>query len=133
MASISNWIANTFYGADELQAESDRLDAERAKLNESQRSKYGDEWYQDTLNNDAAGSVNAAEQIGEEFTAPALQRNLEESTASASGWARSIIGAPLSFVFGSIPFLGWVVLAGVAFWWVGGPAWVRAWVARRSS
>jgi hypothetical protein len=130
--AFSDWIANTFYGAGDLQAESDRLDAERARLNESRRATYGDAWYQDTLNNDEAGRVDAAGQIGEEFTAEALQRNLEESTASASGWARSIIGAPLSFVFRSIPVLGWVVIAGLVFWWLGGPAWVRAWVARRS-
>jgi hypothetical protein len=130
--AFTDWIANTFYGADELQAESDQLDARRQALNESQRSKYGDEWYQDTLNNDEAGRVNAAAQIGEEFTAQALQENLAQSTDSAAGWARSIIGAPLSFVFRSIPFLGWVVIAGVVFWWVGGPAWLRAWVARRS-
>jgi hypothetical protein len=130
--AFTDWIANTFYGADELQSESDQLDARRQALNESQRSKYGDEWYQDTLNNDEAGRVNAAAQIGEEFTAQALQENLAQSTDSAAGWARSIIGAPLSFVFRSIPVLGWVVIAGLVFWWLGGPAWVRAWVARRS-
>jgi hypothetical protein len=85
------------------------------------------------LNNDAAGRVNATDEIGSEFSADSLQRNLEESTGTAAGWARSIIGAPLSFVFGAIPPLGWLLLAGVVFWWIGGPAWLRGILGRRAT
>jgi hypothetical protein len=131
--AFTDWLANTFYGADELQAESDRADAQRNQLNQAARSRYGDEWYRSTVNNDEAGRINAAGEIGSEFEPAALQKNLAESTDAAAGWARSVIGAPLSFIFKSIPPLGWLVLAGVAFWWLGGPVWVRAWIARRSS
>jgi hypothetical protein len=130
---FTDWVANTFYGADELTAESAALDERRNALNQKAAEKYGDEWYQDTLNNDAAGRVNATDEIGSEFSADSLQRNLEESTGTAAGWARSIIGAPLSFVFGAIPPLGWLLLAGVVFWWIGGPAWLRGILGRRAT
>ena len=130
---FGDWIANTFYGADELSAESAALDERRNALNQKAAEKYGEEWYQDTLNNDAAGRVNATEEIASEFSADSLQRNLAESTGTAAGWARSIIGAPLSFVFGAIPPLGWLVLAGVVFWWIGGPVWLRGILARRGT
>jgi hypothetical protein len=127
---LGDWIANTFYGADELSAESAALDERRNALNRKAAEKYGDEWYQDTLNNDAAGRVNATDEIGSEFSADSLQRNLAESTSAASGWARSLLDAPLSFLFGAIPPLGWLLLAGVVFWWVGGPVWLRGILGR---
>ena len=130
---FGDWIANTFYGADELTAESAALDERRRALNEQARNRYGDEWYQDTVNNDSRAVVDATSDIAEEFSSAALQRNLAESTSAASGWARSIISAPLSFVFGSIPLLGWLVIAGFVFWWIGGPAWLRGILARRSA
>lgn len=129
---FGDWIANTFYGADELSAESAALDERRNALNQKAAEKYGDEWYQDTLNNDAAGRVNATDEIGSEFSADSLQRNLAESTSAASDWARSLLDAPLSFLFGSIPPLGWLVLAGVVFWWIGGPVWLRGVLGRQA-
>lgn len=130
---FGDWIANTFYGADDLTAESAALDERRRVLNEQARTRYGDEWYQDTLQNDERGRVDATADIGGEFSADALKRNLSESTATASGWARALIDAPLSFLFGSIPPLGWLVLAGVVFWWVGGPVWLRGILGRRAT
>jgi len=133
--AFSDWIARTFYGADELQAESDRLDRRRQELNQSRSYRYGDDWYQDTLRNDSLSRIDAVGQIGAEFTAPALQRNLVESTVAASdsvrGWLNSVGNAPLSFVLRSIPWWGWVGLVGFVFWWAGGPMLVRGFLARR--
>lgn len=129
---LGEWIARTFYGADELQAESDQLDARRQEMNRIAASKYGDEWYQQTVANDAKSVVDAAGDIGSEFKADALKRNLVESTDTAAGWFRALLDAPLSFLFKSIPPLGWLVLVVVVFVWLGGPAWLRAQVARRS-
>ncbi len=130
---FGDWVASTFYGSDELTAESAELDARRNALNQRSRDRYGDAWYQDTLQNDERGRVDASSDIGSEFSAAALKRNLSDSTAAASGWARALIDAPLSFLFGSIPPLGWLVIAGVVFWWVGGPAWLRGILGRRAT
>lgn len=130
---LGDWIANTFYGADDLTAESAALDERRRVLNDQARTRYGDEWYQDTLQNDERGRVDATADIASEFSGDALARNLAESTTTASGWARALIDAPLSFVFGAIPPLGWLVLAGVVFWWLGGPVWLRGILGRKSA
>lgn len=132
---FADWIATTFYGADDLQRESDALDARRQALNQSRSYRYGDDWYHDTMRNDSLSRIDAVGQIGEEFTAPSLQRNLVDSTVSASdsvrGWLTSVGNAPLSFVVRSIPWWGWVGLAAFVFWWAGGPMLVRGLIARR--
>lgn len=110
------------------QAETDRADAERARLNADRALIYGPGWEAQVAANDSkdrADNGNYSDQVGAEYEPAALLENLKESTASAASVARGVIDAPLKFIFGSIPPLGWLVIAGVVFWWLGGPLWLR--------
>jgi hypothetical protein len=79
------------------------------------------------------GLVNAVFGRGDALSASA------SAGASGSPWVWVALaglvvgGAPLSFVFGAIPPLGWLVLVGFVFWWIGGPVWLRGILGRRAT
>lgn len=122
---LAELFAKYVYGTDSLQSESDRLDAARQTENLKDRERYGEEWYQQTLQNDQGSRIDANAEIAAEFKAPALLTNLEESATSAAAGTKRFLAAPLNFLFGAIPWQLWLVGLAVAFWWLGGPAYVR--------
>lgn len=136
---IAELFAKYVYGTDSLQSESDRLDAARQAENLKDRETYGEAWYQQTLENDQRGRVNAEADIAAEFKAPALLTNLEES-ASAAG--KSVGGVAGSIVRGAGNFLGntllgfpgwfWALALVGGFFYFGGGNLIRAWVARKA-
>lgn len=119
-------------GAD--QRESDRLDAERAALNDRQRAKYGEPWYQQTLENDARGDADeaaAAAAMWDDFRPAALVTNLGESAAAVTPGLRSFLDTLLSTPFKAIPPVGWLLILGAAFFCLGGHLWLRRVIASK--
>lgn len=115
------WVSSSDgQSAQELQAESDRLDARLAELNQASRSRYGDEWYAQAETNRLGGGVN----VERELTA-AGQEGLAEGYANVTGTIRAGINAPFRFLWDSVP--GWVWLAALVagFFYLGGANVIR--------
>jgi len=131
MGSFTNWIANTFYGADTLTAESAAIDAKREALNRQSADAYGPAWYEQTQRNDATGTVNATQDIANEFKPGALADNLKESAAGTAGSIRDFLAPVLEFPLRIIPPIGWVILAVALFVYLGGLAYLRRVIAAK--
>ena len=128
---FSDWIANTFFGAEKLTAESAAIDAKREALNRQAADAYGPAWYEQTQHNDATGTVNATEDIGAEFKTGALVENLKDSAKGTAGSIRDFLGPVLEFPLRIIPPIGWLILAVALFVYLGGLAYLRRVIAAK--
>jgi len=86
----------------------------------------------EVADNLARGRVDVAGTILDEFTPSALVNNLSESSTQAASGIRAFLAPILAFPFKIIPPIGWVIIVIVVFVWVGGPQWVRAYIAKKS-
>lgn len=110
-----SFLTNLF-GAGDEQARSDELDRQRATLNLKQREKRGEEWYQETLANDAKAQLNVDNEINTAF-----DEGLQEGVDNVRGGLGSILSLP----FRLIPPIGWVIIIVSLFFYFGGGVLVR--------
>ena len=129
--ALSDWIARTFYGADDLQAESDRLDERLRQENEADRALYGEEWFATAEANRAASRVDAVADIGGEFTAEALAENLDESGQLVAGKIKGGLNSVGGFVWSALPWWVWLGAAVALFVYLGGGVWIRGFLTAR--
>lgn len=107
---------STLFGVSDEQARSDELDRQRAELNASQREKHGEEWYQQTLDNDAKSKLHVEEE---------LQAAAAEGFNEGVSNVRGTLGSILSLPFKLIPWQGYLIGAAVLFFYFGGGVLVR--------
>lgn len=116
------------------QAESDRLDAARIDLNNRRAAIYGGDWLARTQANDLQTSLDdatAREAVVGELTPQKLLDNLAVSSGEAAAHVRSFADSVLSFPLKSIPPIGWILIAGALFIYLGGHVWLRGVIPRK--
>jgi hypothetical protein len=124
--SLLGW----FYGADDLQAESDRLDAARAELDRGTYDRIaaqrGDNaanlWAEDVARNNATGRLQVDEELNAGF-----REGWSEGYDNVTGTIGTVINAPFRFAWDAIP--KWIWFAAI----VGGLlylAWSFGWLAK---
>jgi hypothetical protein len=131
-----SFLGNLF-GADDLQAESDRLDAQRRALNQQQfqSGKRDREWYDQTLKNDdlAVQHVDEDIQAGFDEGWEDGKRNITNAVAAPFRAASDGLGSVLKGIFKGVPLWLWLVVGVALFFWLGGAAIVRALVGKKFS
>jgi hypothetical protein len=115
-----NWAAKLFTGEDpaELQAESDRLDAQLSEQNREahERGAINDATYAETNENIARGKLN----VDEEITG-AFNEGLQEGVDNVRGTIGDIVTAPLKLIDWRL-----YIIAGIAlFLYMGGAKYLR--------
>jgi hypothetical protein len=128
MANAKNLFTDWWYNTDELQAESDRLDAERAAQNAATASRIAtnqgqaasDLWQRHVDVNTARGTLNASAEVGDAFN-----EGLSEGYDNVTGGIRAAVNFPLKFIWDALPWWVWVGGAGALFWYLGGAVWIR--------
>lgn len=103
-------------GVEDEQARSDELDRQRQALNASQREKRGEEWYQQTLANDAKSKLDVDAELNKAFG-----EGIDEGVSNIRGTLGSIINLP----FKLIPWQAYVIGAVVLFFYFGGGVLLR--------
>lgn len=124
-----DWIGANGMSQEELQAQSDALDAQRGQLNQStyariqsqQGQAAADRWLGQVNANEAAASVGTVEeQINADFNA-----GLSDGYNNVTGAIRTGLNWPLKFIWDALPWWVWVGGAGALFWYLGGAVWIR--------
>lgn len=105
---------------EELQAESDALDARLYELNVASSYRYGPEWFAQAEANRTGGAVN----VEEEVTA-AGREGLREGYDGVTGGIRSAVTFPLKFLWDALPWWLWVGAAVGVFLYFGGASVIR--------
>ena len=114
---------------EELQRQSDELDAQRGQLNQStyariqsqQGQAAADRWLgQVAVNEEASDYGTVEEQVSESFN-----EGLSEGYENVTGTIRSGINWPLKFLWDALPWWVWLGGLGAVFWYLGGGVWIR--------
>lgn len=131
--NIVSWFANDGETADELQARSDRLDAQKDELDrlaaERIREQLGDEeadaWLADVEENKTREGSGYGLNVNDELDA-AYDEGLEEGQGNISRFVRApftVLGKALTGVLAGIPVWVWLLGLGALFVYVGGVPW----------
>lgn len=124
-----DWIGANGMSQEELQAQSDALDAQRGQLNQStyariqsqQGQEAADRWLGQVQTNDArANNGTVEEQINDAFNEGA-----SEGYQNVTGAIRTGINWPMKFIWDALPLWVWIGAAGALFWYLGGGVWIR--------
>lgn len=108
-----------------LQAESQELDAKLRALNESQRARLGEAWFQAAETNRQMGVIDVNDEVTTAFIEGA-----GEGLANTKKALNDFTGGAVGFAFGSINWKVWLLGAAVAFFWLGGHHAARRYVGR---
>lgn len=119
--------------ADTTQATSDRLDAERQRMNQDDRQTYGEDWYQQTVKNDQASRQDVAGDInaGWDEGYAEGEQNLTNAVAAPFKLVGDASGSILKGVWKGVPLWVWIGLAVGAFFYFGGGALIRKMIAKK--
>lgn len=122
MSAILNWL----YGGNELQAESDRLDAQLSTVNNDAlaRGAITKEQYDETNANISRGILDVS---GE------LETSFGEGLKEGQSNIRKTIAAPFNAAFAIIPWQLWVVGGVGLFIYMGGAQYLKGILPRKIS
>lgn len=108
------WLLDKLFGADELQADSDRLDAALRAQNALDAAKYGPQWLDETERNIETGRINASEEI-----AAGWEEGWSEGADNVRGFVGSTVESVVGTTFKLLPWYVWLALMGFVTWKLG--------------
>lgn len=122
MGALWDWMTG------KLERDGREADQKLDDLNAQRAPVYGQEWADEVATN--RGRSTRADDYDAEVQ-DAFVQGAKEGASNVQGAIKSGISGTVGFVGGSIPAVGWLILVGVAFWYLGGFVWLRGILARR--
>lgn len=122
MGALWDWVTG------KTEREGRELDERLDAINAQSEPIYGQEWADQVATN--RGRSTRADDYDAEIQ-DAFIEGAKEGASNVQGAIKSGISGTVGFVTGSIPPVGWLVLIGVGFWYLGGFVWLRGILAKK--